>query len=158
MALDNIYFLIVGAFLLYHAYHLVRWLTCVPDFKSKVVLITGGSSGIGEGLAKRFIEIGASKVIIAARTLNELNRVKSECKYPDRVEVCQIDLSKPEACEKISKEHLASKNIDILINNGGLSMREEFVNTNIDTCKYIMDTNCMSHIALIKGIIPEMIA
>ena len=36
-------------------------------------------------------------------------------------------------------------------------MREEFVNTEFSTCKYMMDTNCMSHIALIKGLLPRMI-
>lgn len=36
-------------------------------------------------------------------------------------------------------------------------MREEFKNTNFETCQYMMNTNCLSHIALIKGVLPEMI-
>lgn len=36
-------------------------------------------------------------------------------------------------------------------------MREEFVNTEFNTCELMMNTNCMSHIALIKGFLPKMI-
>ena len=107
-------------------------------------------------MAKRFIELGSSKVIIAARGIKELERVKSECINSSKVQIVQIDLSKPEEVLKIG-ESLQKEKIDILVNNGGLSMREEFVNTNFDTCQYMMNTNCLSHIALIKGILPDMI-
>lgn len=65
-----------------------------------------------------------------------------------------MDLSDPRKClEKAKNFSLVSK-VDILINNGGLSMREEFENTDFETCEYMMNTNCMSHIALIKGFLP----
>ena len=50
-----------------------------PTFEGKVVFITGASSGIGEGLAKKFVKLNAKTVIIAARRVAELERVKSEC-------------------------------------------------------------------------------
>jgi NADP-dependent 3-hydroxy acid dehydrogenase YdfG len=49
------------------------------------VLITGGSSGIGEQMAKDFVRKGASKVIIAARRVAEMERVKRECERPEAV-------------------------------------------------------------------------
>lgn len=67
-------------------------------FFGKVVFISGGSSGIGEQLAKDFVNLGAKKVIIAARRVDELKRVQSACKYPERVQVVQLDLSNPEKC------------------------------------------------------------
>ena len=36
-------------------------------------------------------------------------------------------------------------------------MREEFINTEFKTCEWIMNINCLSHIALIKGFLPRMI-
>ena len=43
------------------------------------VLITGASSGIGEELAKKFVKSGAKRVILSARRVGELERVKREC-------------------------------------------------------------------------------
>lgn len=81
--------LLIGflALIIYNLYKFYQFKTCTPNFNDKVVLITGGSSGIGEQMAKKFIELGASKVIIAARGLKELARVKSECRNPDKVEI-----------------------------------------------------------------------
>jgi len=36
-------------------------------------------------------------------------------------------------------------------------MREEFLNTQFDTCQYMMNTNCLSHIAIVKAVLPQMI-
>jgi len=66
-----------------------------------------------------------------------------------------MDLSKPEECLRQASE--IKDPIDILVNNGGISMREEFVNTEFSTCEYMMNTNCLSHIALVKALLPQMI-
>lgn len=44
--------------------------------------------------------------------------------------------------------------MDILINNGGVSQRETFENMDFDTIFTLVNTNFMSHIALIKGFMP----
>ena len=49
-------------------------------YEGKTILITGASSGIGEEMTKQALDLGASKVIIAARRVSELKRVKEECK------------------------------------------------------------------------------
>lgn len=54
-----------------------KWRNTRLDFTGKVVFISGGSSGIGEQLAKDFVALGAKQVIIAARRVNELKRVQS---------------------------------------------------------------------------------
>ena len=72
---------------------------CKPHFEEKTVLITGASSGLGEEMTKRFVALGAQKVIIASRNVKEMERVKSECGvHSSKVEVIQMDLSKPEEC------------------------------------------------------------
>jgi NADP-dependent 3-hydroxy acid dehydrogenase YdfG len=68
------------------------------------VFISGGSSGIGECLCKMFIELGASKVIIGARRVNELERVRNESKAPEKVNCIQIDLNKPKEVLRILTE------------------------------------------------------
>ena len=66
-----------------------------PNVRGKTAFISGGSSGIGEELAKQMIRYGAKKVIIAARRLDELQRVAKECEHPEKVQVFQLDLSNP---------------------------------------------------------------
>lgn len=71
----------------------------------------------------------------------------------------QMDLSKPDEClQKVTQ--MCSQDgfsVDIVINNAGVTMREEFINAEFSTCQMMMNTNCMSHIAITKGFLPLMI-
>jgi len=71
--------------------------------------------------------------------------------FPNKVLCLQLDLANPDEVLKAAEKYKLTDRVDILINNGGMSMREEFANTDFDTCKNMMNTNCMSHIALTKG-------
>ena len=59
------------------------------DFKGKVVIITGASSGIGEGIAKYLAELGA-QVVITGRNKSNLNKVAKVCQTisPKGLKVC----------------------------------------------------------------------
>jgi NADP-dependent 3-hydroxy acid dehydrogenase YdfG len=70
---------IVALFLAYQIYRSIKWQLITPDFSGKTVFITGASSGIGEELAKQVVRYKAKRVILAARRLDELERVKKEC-------------------------------------------------------------------------------
>ncbi len=64
-----------------------------------------------------------------------MNRVKSESIDPSKVQIMELDLSKPEECLKRVEEFCSKTNrVDIVINNAGLTMREEFINTDFKTC------------------------
>ena len=66
--------------LVYHLLYRFYWnFICRPDFTGKVIFITGASSGIGEELTKQLARAGAKKLIIAARRVPELERVKKDC-------------------------------------------------------------------------------
>ena len=84
--------------------------------------------------------------------------MKAECIDSGKVKILEIDLVDPEKVLKIAESYNLTDRIDILVNNGGISMREEFIKTDFKTCQMMMNTNCMSHIALIKGLLPRMIA
>jgi NADP-dependent 3-hydroxy acid dehydrogenase YdfG len=94
--------LLLLALVAYKAWQLYQWKTAELSFAGKTVFITGGSSGIGEAMTKRLVQLGAKKVVIASRNIKEMERVKNECIDKSRVDIMQMDLSKPEEClEKV---------------------------------------------------------
>lgn len=73
------------AFIAYRVYRFYIWKNAKPTFVGKTVFITGGSSGIGEEMTKRFVDLGAKQVIIASRNIKEMERVKNLTSDPSRV-------------------------------------------------------------------------
>ena len=67
----------------------------------------------------------------------------------------QLDLSNPDFCFQFAKDF--KQEVDILVNNGGLSQREELNVASFEILKHMMNVNCMSPIALTKGFLPMML-
>jgi short-subunit dehydrogenase len=126
-------------------------------FADKVVWITGASSGIGEALAIEFAREKAL-LILSARRVNELERVKSEClKFTDKVSILPVDLSELTALNPIAEKAISLfGRIDILVNNGGISQRSLAAETDFEVEKLIMDINFFSAVILTKAVLPIM--
>ncbi|MCL4141134.1 UNVERIFIED_CONTAM: hypothetical protein GTU68_040891 [Idotea baltica] len=129
------------------------------EIRDKVVWITGASSGIGEALTYASVEAGA-KVIISARRVEELNRVKSQCgARQDRVFIEPMDLAQLDDIENRVKEWAEKLGrIDILINNGGISQRAETHETPLSVDRRIMEVNYFGQITLTKAVLPYMMS
>lgn len=128
------------------------------SFTGKTVLITGGSSGIGEALAVEFVRLG-SNVIICGRNLIELNRVKNSLgALSDKVRILQIDLSDADKAYELIKEYLATNKVDVFINNAGRGQRGEFVDDldSLDAERALMELNYFSVVALTKAAYESM--
>jgi short-subunit dehydrogenase len=128
------------------------------NFTDKRVLITGGSSGIGEALAYEFSKLN-SKVIIASNQPEELKRVQDECnKIHPGCEFYEFDLSSQEDVQKKAEEIIKTYGgIDILINNGGISTRTNVLDTSIDIDRLAMEINYFSGVVLTKAFLPIML-
>jgi short-subunit dehydrogenase len=126
--------------------------------KDKVVIITGGSSGIGKALAAIFGENG-SQILITGRNEDELNRTVSELTGKG-IKIIGIvaDVSK-EADNKRMAETAIERfgTIDILVNNAGISMRALFEETAVEVIKEIMSTNFFGAVYATKYCLPEII-
>ncbi len=125
-------------------------------FQNKRVWITGASSGIGEALAKAFSRQGA-KLILSARRTEELERVRSVCANADEHLVLPLDLTAFDA--KALAERVLDQygQIDILINNGGVSQRSTVVETDLEVDRRIMEINYFGAVALTKAVLPSML-
>ena len=124
--------------------------------ENKIVWLTGASSGIGEALAYRLSEKGAY-IIISARRVAELERVKSQCKYPEKVRVLPLDLEDTTSLENKTKEaSVFFGDIDVLINNSGIAQRSFIHNTNPLVDRKIMEINYFGAIMLTKFLLPQM--
>ena len=95
-------------------------------------------------------------MIIAARRLEELKRVQSECSDPSKVQILLMDLADPDSCLETTTDLFKKEKVDILVNNGGVSQREKFEDMQFDVCKRMMNINCTSHIAVINAVLPGM--
>ncbi|WP_214225380.1 SDR family oxidoreductase [Pedobacter sp. B4-66] len=129
------------------------------DFKNKVVIITGASSGIGKACAEEFAKRGANLVLGARQyvTLCEIT-ADLETRYGIRAIAVQADVSKEEDCEVLIKNALVTFNkIDILVNNAGLSMRALFNDLDLSVLKNLMDVNFWGTVYCTKYALPEIL-
>ena len=126
-------------------------------FQNKVIWITGASSGIGEALAYACSQRGA-KLVLSARRQAELARVRSQCTRPDDHLVLPLDLADFDAAAATQQVLDAFGQIDILVNNGGISQRGAAVETGLDVDRRIMEINYFGAVALTKAVLPAMIA
>lgn len=127
------------------------------DLKNKVIWITGASSGIGKSLAT-LLSSQNTKLILSSRNESLLNEVKNECIDKDKVKVLPLDLENYHDFDKKVKKAISFfGNIDVLINNGGISQRSLAKETTISVDKRIMDVNYLGTVALTKAVLPHFI-
>lgn len=126
--------------------------------KDRVVVITGGSSGIGEALAKKFSREG-SKVVIGARNLQALERVAGEIeKSGGKVSYLQCDVSSESDCKNLILKAVDTfGSIDVLINNAGVSMRAIFEDLDLKVIKRLMDINFWGTVYCSKHALPYLL-
>lgn len=110
--------------------------------KDKVVIVTGGSSGIGRACALRFAKAGA-RVVISARSGDRLAQVEQELHAlgADVLSV-QADVANENDCVRLINETLNRfGRIDVLINNAGISMRALFRDVDLGVIRQLMEVN-----------------
>lgn len=88
-------------------------------FKDKVVLVTGGGSGIGYTIAQKYLELGA-KVWIGSRKQDRIDKAVTELSAYGTVRGTTLDIREPEQIERLAKNiQDEDGRLDILINNAG---------------------------------------
>lgn len=127
---------------------------------NKIVLITGASSGIGEGCARKFASNGA-KLILNARSADKLEALAKELteKYSAETYVLPFDVrDRKAAFEALVSLPEEWKAIDVLVNNAGLviGMDKEHEGC-LDEWDIVIDTNIKSLLAMTRMVVPGMV-
>lgn len=127
-------------------------------FKNKVIWITGASSGIGKGLALALSKQDC-KLILSSRNIEQLQEVKTACGNSENIKILPFDLAHYINMPNVVKEALKLfGNIDLLINNGGISQRSPIIETSIEVDKKLMEIDYLGTVALSKALLPHFIA
>ncbi len=124
----------------------------------KVVIITGGTSGIGKACAEEFGKQGYA-VVITGRNEGRLQIAVKQLKSL-KIEALGIvsDVSKLEDNVKVAEQTKEKfGRIDALINNAGISMRALFEDLDVDVIKSVMDINFYGTVYATKSVLPEII-
>ena len=127
-------------------------------------LITGASSGIGKDMAKILNEKGYDLVLVA-RDEERLQETKQELEQSNKnsnvnqernnkIEIISMDRTDEEKCKNLAQN---VQDIDILINNAGISEYKLFTDENDDDWNRIINTNLYSAFAMSQEVIPNMI-
>ncbi|MCB5424945.1 SDR family oxidoreductase [Altererythrobacter sp. CC-YST694] len=115
------------------------------------ILVTGGGSGIGQGLARKFHDLG-NTVIVAGRRASALAETVAGRENMHRLELDVADpASVAAALEMLARDY---PRLNMLIHSAGIMTHDEL--GDVDTAARIIDTNLMGTIRVVEGLIPQL--
>jgi NAD(P)-dependent dehydrogenase (short-subunit alcohol dehydrogenase family) len=126
------------------------------DLNNRTAIITGGAQGFGFDIAKRFLNSGA-KVIIWDIDENELIKAPKELNSSN-LSYNVVDVSNFKQVKETVKEIVKTSNIDILINNAGITgSTSSLWDYDVEEWNKIIQINLMGTFNCCKCIVPNMI-
>ncbi|XP_063790253.1 dehydrogenase/reductase SDR family member 7B isoform X3 [Pseudophryne corroboree] len=148
---------LLGSVGIYSLFKVLQKLRSSAYIQDAAVVITGATSGLGKECAKVFYKAGARLVLCGRNEerlkdlINELNQMRKGSSQRHKPHMVIFDLSDVDTVTSAAKEilHLVG-NVDILINNAGISYRGTILNTKVSVDRMIMDTNYFGPVALTK--------
>ena len=127
---------------------------------SKIILITGASSGFGKAIAEKFAA-GGWNLILTARRKDKLEAVAASIEQKYKVKTLSLifDVQNKEAVfQQIGSLPSEWQAIDLLVNNAGLALgRDSFENANIEDWETMIDTNVKGLLYTSKATLPYLI-
>ncbi|MCG6878624.1 MAG: SDR family oxidoreductase [Deltaproteobacteria bacterium] len=125
--------------------------------EGKVALITGGGTGIGAAIAKRFVEEGA-KVCITGRRIEMLDKV-AQSLPAEKVATCSGDVSMYEdVVEMVTATLNLEGRIDVLVNNAGIDPGGTVTDLDEALWRTVLEVNVTGPFLTMKATIPHMMA
>jgi len=123
--------------------------------KDKTALITGGSKGIGKGIAKAFLKEGAI-VIICGRNERDLKRTRDDLSKYGNISYIKADISKRNQVKSLKNkiERMFGK-LDVLVNNASvLGLRKPIMDYDEDIWQETIHINLNAQFFVTKALLP----
>lgn len=125
-------------------------------FNNKVVVITGGSDGIGKALIEAIVPLGA-KVATCGRNHDKIYKLQVEYSHV-LLHAVACDVSNEEECRRFIESTIETfGGIDILINNAGISMRALFMDAATEVTRKVMEINFLGAVYCTKYALPSIL-
>jgi short-subunit dehydrogenase len=134
--------------------------TRAPSKADELVLVTGGSRGIGRAIAAEFARHGYSLALVA-RDVDALRRAADELTraHGVRVNIYAVDLAQKGAAERVCAAVAADGlSVKYLVNNAGGWSWGRLQDTDIDGLERLVDTNVLAPLRLTKALLPQLAA
>ena len=133
-----------------------------PNAIRPVILVTGGSRGLGLAIATRFAK-DPVRLVLAARNMAELQQAQETVLAqlphlrPEDFHLVAADLAKPEECERLVNEAITRYGrIDVLVNNAGIIDVGPIENQTIDIFERTMQVNFFAALYTTWAALPHM--
>ena len=129
----------------------------MKNFKDRVVVVTGGSEGVGAATARKFARDGA-KLVLVARSKKNLDAVAGELRELTDVIVVAMDVSDEEACVSLFKKvEFEFGGINVLVNNAGFHSRGPVASVPVADLGRMIDVNLRAPIVLCRLALPYLL-
>ena len=126
------------------------------DLTGKVVVITGASMGIGEAIAKEFVEHGSS-VVFSSRDLARAEAARQRVGSPERTCAVACDVTQRGEIDRLLQETISRyKRVDVWVNNAGFGLMDSVASMDMRECRRMFDTNLFGVIDAIQLVAPVM--
>ena len=126
------------------------------DLNGKVVVVTGGSMGIGEAIAKEFVEAGASAVL-SSRDVQRSEEARSRIGHVERTLAVACDVRKRTDLEALLAAALDRfGRVDVWVNNAGYGLLDAVATMDVAECRRLFDTNLFGTIEGMQVAAPAM--
>lgn len=125
----------------------------------KTIVITGGARGIGKSLVENLAKDGYNVVLDYNKSEEQAKQIKEDLKKNGyNIEIFKADVSKRDEIKSLIEFTLNKfKNIDVLINNAGISHVKLFTDITEEEWDNVMNTNLKSAFYAIQEVLPNMI-
>jgi len=130
----------------------------VRKLKDKVVLVTGAASGIGQALAVEFAKEGANLVITDINKDNLMATEEQVKSLGREVLAFQADIANKSDVKNLCNKALERYNhVDILINNAGVALYADFVDTDLNDWEWLMGIDFWGPVYALHYLVPRMV-